>query len=256
MPQIAPQTINNELLNKLEVLYAMDGPLNEFEIRSIYRQAEHLAARDAAAANVIKAGLEALQWNKEAAYRLMDQAIRLEHSSNTLFNCSLNCKFVNDFDQSTNYIKKALKVSPNDLQTTQALVDVLANCGRFKEACEAAAEGAKRGLSLDGLSVVTNIANDVNSLGISEARLIFEINAADYVLTDNKVRRREIIWKKHADPDGGQCLVLKIEFSGDFEDEIRLESQLAERLISEPGWDPSLLSIEFRYVSKHALQAA
>ena len=256
MPQIAPQTIANELLNKLELLYAMDGPLNEFEIRSIYRQAEHLAARDAAAANVIKAGLEALQWNKETAYLLMERAIKLEHSSKTLFNSSLNCKFVNDFDQSVNYIKKALSLSPNDLRTTQELATVLVNCGRLEEAFETAAEGTKRGLNLDELNVIKNIIDDVSSLAISEARLIFEINAADYVLTDNKVRRREIIWQKHADPDGGECLLLRIEFFGNFEDEIKFDSQLAERLVSDPGWDPSTLSVEFKYVSTYALQAA
>ena len=248
--------ITNELLGRLEVLYAADGPPNAFELKSIYRQADQLASQDAAAANVVKAGLSALQWDKASAFMLMEKAVKLEYTAQTLFNCALTCKFLNEYEESAVYAKKALSVSPNDSKITAEVVAVLFACGKASEALEVMHLGQKRGTEFTDAPLVGAIAEALEELNISEDRLAYEIHSASSVLSNHKVRRRELTWSIQRDPDGGKCLVLSIEFDGDFDDELKFDCLLAERLASEPGWNPSVLGIEFSYRKADALQAA
>ena len=51
-------------------------------------------------------------------------------------------------------------------------------------------------------------------------------------------------------------LVIEIAFVGDLSDEIEFESELAQLLANEPGWNPCLLTTELKYETKDAHQFA
>lgn len=256
MPNAQPQTISNQLSAKLEGLYLVDGPLNVFDLKMIGRDADTLAQTDAASANIIKAGVAALLWDRETAKDFIEKACKLDYSARTLFNGAMNFKFFNDFETSASYLRKAVLVSPNDLYCFTELVSVLVACGFFQEALSVCELGAKRGLDIQHGDTIRELVACMQRIGVTEERMVYEIRSFVSVLTENKVRRRDLDWLIDTDPDGGEFLLGTSHFGGTFESEMKFEAQLANLLAAEPGWNPNKLAIELNHREVNALHAA
>jgi len=95
-------------------------------------------------------------------------------------------------------------------------------------------------------------------IGVPPQRLVFELEAAYDVLTRSGKRTRFLSTALEVDPESGDTsVVFGLGFWGDLDDEMRLESQLAQVFADEPGWNPAALSVELQCEEQqHAGQPA
>jgi hypothetical protein len=77
------------------------------------------------------------------------------------------------------------------------------------------------------------------------------------LLTEKRIRYADVKFEKiDLHDENHTSLNVQVQFLGDFETEMQLESELAARQIDLPDWDISKLNVEFRHLARDELQAA
>lgn len=252
-----PQTVANSLFETLESFFVADEMPSEFELRRIEKAADNLAKVDAAAAFTVKGAIAALRWDADSAETCCRKACALERSPMVLNNSALTFKFLNRFDLAIEFAKSALALAPLDPLTATSTLGYLFATGHFAEVAalirkhnyqeEQYPSLPFQALEFDRLRV---------DLGISTEQIDFEIDSVFSVLKKHKKRMQGSRVEAVNDPDGGQCIVIEIEFFGDLHQEIVLEAELAHALAASPDWNPSRLSVEFAYIALDVSQPA
>jgi len=258
MSYAQPQTIASDLLSRLELLFLEDDAPGDFAKRQLMRDAEALAKADAATASLVKAGISALAWDFEEADRWINNALRLSNSVITRDNAALTYKQLNRLDKSAEVSLATLKMAPMDTEVVNHTLSYLIWSGQLENALTLYQRALDNNIGLSAETVNPGpYLETMASLGIPQHRLIFEINAAYDVLARNNKRVRRLTAGIDIDPeDGTRSIHFGLGFNGSLNDEMRMESQLAQLFAAEPGWNPSALSVELVYISENADQFA
>lgn len=254
MTTAAPATIANDLLAQLEHLFGSDATPSPLVLARLERDATALQKRDAVHASMVRAGIAALKWDFEETQRWVNNSLRLDSSVPCLTNSALTYRQFNRFDLSCELLRQCYDRAPRDGVVVSAYLESLHGCGRFVQSTAVYQLAQKQ-----GVEIKDHRLNDERSIrfmteaGIAAARLEFEVQCALQVLARNHKRTTVSELNLFEDPDGVPCLVLQYFFSGDFMEEMRMESELAQLLADEPGWNPCTLSVELKYaVESHA----
>lgn len=248
-------SIRNQLFERLERMFESGHQPSDFELLRLDREAQSLVKVDAAGASLVKAGIAALKWDAKTASYWVENACALEGDAVTYINSALTFKFLNDGVSAVEYSKKALQIAVNDREFVTTTAGYLIMIGEIGEAQKVLLNHENMGIDLsDAMSEVSEFSHAMDDFNISPDRLRFEMKAAFDIMTKHHVRSQDIFLSVESDPDGESCLSVGIVFYGDLALEMRLEAELAEAFLQEPGWNPSVLSVEFRYKVKDALQ--
>ncbi len=237
----------------------LDRSATIFEIAPIERDAEKLRQSDPAAACLVRSGIAALKWDADGVRREVESANRLvPKSASFLINSALSFKLINDLRSAEEYAKLALQHATNDRLILRKVAGYMAQAGSISEAAQTIKVREHMGLDVDDLKLgLDSLIDWLSQLDINEDQLKTEIAIALELLSKRKIKFVNIEFEKNIFHDeGGFGLSTVIEFVGDFQTEMELESELADRLIDLPTWDLSKLSTEFRHVDSHELQAA
>jgi hypothetical protein len=132
----SPQTKAAELKDRLSALAFDSGPLNEFALASIKREAEALKKTDPVAAYSILGGLASLLFDDEGVDRNHKAAIALNNTATTHYDYAVSLQFVHRRDDAADEALLAAKMDPLDLPFSRMVVRFLAISGRLKEAYE------------------------------------------------------------------------------------------------------------------------
>lgn len=249
MPAASPQTTAQDLFARIEVLFGTDSPPNAFTKRQLLREADSLMKVDAAEGSSVKAAIAAFSWDLPEAKRWIGNALALSSSVNTRINAALNYKNLNQLLLASTISQETYKLAPLDGEVVNRALSYLTWSGQLEEAVPVHAHAAKNGLlkSEDNIDPALYLAC-MNRIGVPQARLQFELAAAYDVLTRNQKRVRFLVSAIEVDPESGaESLLFGLGFWGGLEDEMRMESQLAQIFADEPGWNPSALSVELQY---------
>ena len=259
MTAAQPQSIADPLLDRLESLFRLDRPVTIFDIAPVEKSAEQLRKADPAAACLVKAGVAALKWDIDGVKRETDNANRLDPNSATLLmNSALSFKLINNLVAAENYAQLALLCATNDIQIVKEAIDCCLAVGSIKQALRIIKTREHMHLDVKQLAdSINDLVISMEHIGVSEEQLKTEISIALELLTLKKIRFKKVTVEKIIFYDDGESQITAvIQFVGNFQTEMELESAFAERLIDLPNWDLSKLNTEFRHVDSYELQAA
>ena len=241
-----PATAGADAFDRLHMF--MQTQPTAFDLRRLEADAQKLENADRAEAFTVRAAIAALRWDVVDARFWSEKACLSDASSTTRMNASVTFRYLNELDLATDYALEALRLAPLDVDAAQHAVGLLMVSGRLNEAMQNFIEHHRKAGSEATLDpAVHAVARLLEAAGIGEEQLRAEINAGMRVLSAAKIRHRCVQYEVSAEPDGGAVAAVKIQFVGDLETEIRLESELAHKLADMPSWNPAKLSVEFEY---------
>ena len=259
MSPAVPQTIAQDLYKRIELLFGSDEAPSEFTRHQLLREAQALSHSDAAASSMVKAAIAAFSWDLPQAQRWVNNALHINSSVNTQINAALTYKFLNRIDLASDISLATLRQAPLDKEVVNRTLSYLIWSGQLERAVPIYRDALASKVDLaDELFDPEFYLHAMQRIGIPPPRLVAELAAAYDVLTRSHKRGRFLSTDLEVDPESGEESVLfGIGFLGSLDDEMRLESQLAQIFADEPGWNPSALSVELQYKQhQHADQFA
>jgi hypothetical protein len=229
----------------------MRDPPTPFDIRRLEADAAKLENSDRSEASTVRAAIAALRWDVSDARRWSEKACLSDGSATTRINASVTFRFLNQLEIASEYALQAYRLAPLDVEVAQHTVGMLSSAGRLREALECFTDYlAKVGSGASWDLDVAQLVSVLDASNISEAQLRSEVMAAMGILTDARIRYSNVQYEVATEPDGGYAIAAKVQFVGDIDTEIRLESALAHKLADMPEWDPTRLSVEFEYLTE------
>jgi hypothetical protein len=244
-----PQTVADNLFEDIEQWIDLDETPDELSLQKLERLASALAKVEPALASIAKSAIAVIRWDFEQADRWAKNAMLLDSSPIILLNVALTYKLLNRLDLAADVGRVLYSKAPKDADVVNAALGYLTWGGHLHDVNRICAEAQGNGVALLADNEdMTAYTDCMGELGISTERLIFEVNAAYQVLAENKKRVRGVKFEEFVDHDSNSSLVLMFGFNGDIGDEMRLESELAKKLVEVDGWNPEILSTEFEYV--------
>jgi hypothetical protein len=258
MTAAQPQTIANSLFSRLEELFALDRDVTIFETTQLSRAADKLASSDLVAATLVRAGVAALNWDIEAVATHVATVDRLNPDETDLLNCAFNFKKINNLELASCYSRRALDVATNNRDYLAKAVGYSLTSGNPSSANQMVLDRMHMHSDLTELLAMTQrICEWLQQILISEAQLKTEIGIALSLLTEKRIRYADVKFEKiDLHDENHTSLNVQVQFLGDFETEMQLESELAARQIDLPDWDISKLNVEFKHITHDELQAA
>lgn len=257
----APQakTRVNELYDEIQQRAVDEREISEFDYRKLNKETEHLARVDAQSSWVLKSALCALRWDVVGLTENAKKADALGADAGNLYNLSVNFSIANNMQASAEYAIKSSQSAINDKNIADLCISQLLRYGFFKEALKVSTKCESIGISLPELSpkiLSMNKFLDTNDVNLTQERIQQEIQLALEVLTKFKIRNEGIDISFEIDEeDGSVHAYTKIKFIGSIEEEMRMESELAQVLSHDKYWDPSLLNTAISYMHRDALPA-
>lgn len=243
------QTIADAVFKDLWDLFLSDEIPAVFTIRRLEKAAKDLVATDAAEASIVSAAVGALQWDISACRHWIDNAIRIApNNPAVLHNASVTLQKVNLMDASADLAIRAYQTTPLDREVVRWAILAANGAGRFAESLHLLSDAKSN--KVEGVAVpkIDHIVDAMRALGVKPEQLHKEISVAFEVLTASRKRARDLQHGVFSDHDGTKSLYMTLGFLGTIEDELRLNAQLAERLVDMPDWNPDVLSTELRYI--------
>ncbi len=248
-----PRTVAGELFAQLEHLFNSNDVPDQFTVARLTREAAALQMVDAAEASMVKAGIAALGWKFEDAQRWLENSLRLDGSIANKLNAALTYRQLNRLDLTAQLGVECYQMAPKDPTVVNAVLESLCTSGQLTRALEIYRQAQRDGIKIeDGILTPVHIVEHIAELDIHPDRVEFEVRSAEQVLAQNRKRVLTFEYEKYEDHDEASSLVIRIGFEGDIADELRMESELAQVLAQEPGWNPCLLSTELQHLMHHA----
>lgn len=249
MSHAAPQTIANDLFGRIELLFGSDEAPNEFTRRQLLRDAEALAHADPSASSMVKAALAAFSWDLPQAQHWAKNAMRLSSRLDTQVNAALTYKFLNRFDLAAVLSLETLRLAPLNEEVVNRTLSYLTWSGQLDKAVPVYQSAVENKVHLsDEVSDPALYLQAMQRIGVAQERLVSELAAAYDVLTHNRKRARFLTNALEVDPESGdESILFGLGFWGTLQDEMRLESQLAQVFSDQPDWNPAALSVELQY---------
>jgi hypothetical protein len=258
MTYAVPKTKEADLLHQLEALFRQDSPPNEFAVAGLRREVSKLMPIDAAAGHTVLAGVAALLWDFDGVRNHCRQALAFDNSAPVMQNAAINLRNAALMSEAANTMLDAAKSDRLNLVAQREAVDFLYMVGRLDDAKSVMKDNLERGVPIgieDGFNP-SRALEALEAVKVQEEQLIAELRAVYAVLAEMKIRPRGYGFAMEESPDGGLTLACTITINGDFRDEIRVETELADRLAELPSWNPSSLSMRIEGVEEHADNAA
>jgi hypothetical protein len=244
-----PATAGAEVFDRLYLF--MKTGATPFDIRRLEHDAQKLEHADLAQAYTVRAAIAALQWNIDDARYWTEKACIASASVTVRRNASVTFRHLNQCGTSGEYAVQALKLSPLNREDVEQAVGMLACAGRLSEALEIDREYRQRVPAEPPLRLDTEqLTGILDELKLPERQLQLELQAAMDVLTKERMRHKGVVFESSTEPDGGAMFTARVQFCGDIDTEMKLESRLAHLLADMSSWDPSRLSVEFEYVAE------
>lgn len=242
-----PATAGADVLERLHMF--MWTPPTEFDLRRLELDALRLEKADPSEAYTVRAAIGAIRWDVEAARKWSEKACVVDGSTITRVNASITFRFLNEVDLSAAYALNAFRNAPLDQTIATHCAAALTFAGRLSEAHEVFMDHHRRAGTTGQMAPdVTSVIRVLDACGSSENQLRAEVRAAMRLLSEEQIRHHKVEYEEVVEPDGGRALAVRIQYYGDIESELRLESKLAHRLVEMPNWNPAALSVEFAYL--------
>lgn len=252
-----PQTIGARLFSQLEVLFQSEEAPSEFQLRRLAAEADQLMGADAGAGLIVKSGIAALRWDVIEARKQALRSVQVDPSIITLMNAALTLKNVSLMDEACEFIERARQRAPQDPVTVESSIVYLMHTGLIAQAADVHKQALNDKVKLpDDLIDAVGYLELIEELGIDLERVHFEVQSVYKVLMQHRKRPRTITYSHYQEPDGGRALVISFGIRGDLTDEMRLESELAQELAEQDGWNPNVLGVEFEIDTENADNAA
>ena len=254
MTYAVPKTKEADLLHQLEALFKHDAPPNEFAVAGLKREASRLMPIDATAGHTVLAGVAALLWDFDGVRNHCRQALAFDRSALVMQNAAINLRNAALMPEAADMMLDAAKRDRLNLKAQREAVDFLYMVGRLRDAMSVMNDNVGRGVPM-GNNDEFNPRRALEALGavnVQEEQLIAELAAVYGLLAEMKIRPRGYGFELEESPDGGLTLACAITINGDFRDEIRIETVLADRLAELPSWNPSSLSMRIEGLEVHA----
>jgi hypothetical protein len=254
MTQAQRLTTANGLLEEVQLYVYQPERVTDFGLRKLDREADKLAAVDAATAYTIKAAISALRWDIESVNHWTNVALRLEKSYQSLINAAINMRLIGDVSASADLALEAFQQSSSDADAADMVCRALMLDARFEEAFEISHSFKN---SKDSLLKTSNEAGraiaDLARLQIAQDDVRRHVEAGALVAAERHVQIKAIENFASDDVEDGERFVVSIHFSGDISKEIELDEAIVEKFLDDPEWDPMRLSLEFKYLTPDEL---
>lgn len=243
-----PQTIGAELFAQVASLFVDSTPASAFLLARLKREAEKLQGADAVEASVVKSAIAAYEWRDDDAHYWVKNFLSLRKSAASYQNASVTMRALNDFKSAGEYSLLASEFAHGDPGLAIKSVNALLIAGSFSEAHKIALSFRESNSELaTACSEIEKLQQELGAIGISEERILAEMEMAAAVATANKVRIHSVEHLVSRDPDGGSSIYIPLNFFGDISTELDLEADFSAKLASDAQWDPVKLSIEFAH---------
>lgn len=257
MTYAAPQTIENDLLRYITTASKHDAGFSDFERRRLMRGADQLARVDPCAAFMTRAAIAAIDWELQDVQLNTQKSLYLDRSARNLVNASLTYRLVNQIDMAAQLGVEALEANPMDEEVRERALTYLTWSGRWGHALTLRKRAQEHHWPLEPAHIDYSVfLQALQHRGVPQARLESELAAAYEVLRTNRRRVQSMGFELVVSEDGQESVLIELSFIGDMDDELRMESQLAQVFVDQPGWNPGALSVELRYTPEHAEQCA
>jgi hypothetical protein len=257
MSPVAPLTIANDLLSKIDLFRQDDLTQDAIALKRLELEADSLAKVDVVSGSIAKAGIAALQWDIESVQYWVNNALKQSNEVSAYWNAAATYQSVNRLDLVLDVILQLHARFPADQKIVKFVITSLFALGKFDQVDLVKKENLHQDAELyAGLFLADQIVKFAQQNKLEIETIQRECASAIKVLSDNKKRLRTTEAEIFNDPEGSDSLVIRFGFIGDIHDEIRLESELAQILADHEKWQPRLLSTELFYMKEEDVRNA
>lgn len=254
MIQARPQTLSNALFEEVQLYVDHPEQITEFGLRKLERETDKLALVDAANASTIKAAIAAFRWDTEEVDYWTKNALKLNKSFLVLANSAINKGLVGDYSEAADLILQSTSLAKNDPDAILGSCHGLMFDARFEEIIELSKKFVDYSEEFKSIHQECEVAiNALNFLGIRRDEVRHRIKNGAQVAKDLNTRIRSIDTRVISDYEGDLSFIIALEFYGDIHKEIALDEALVEKFLDDKDWDPTKLSVEFRYITHDEL---
>jgi hypothetical protein len=235
-----------------------------FTVKRLERRVEQLRGAGALKEYwTARVGLAALTWQVDEAIALAEKAhLVLGDQPKVLTNLAAMLSGVSALPQAMFYSRLAHDVAPAYHIGMWGLFANLEQLGRLTEAVQAAQDFVARvgpdqaGDIPERIAQARKRVEGLQAAGVPEEVLQSELIYARQVAQEQQVRVIAMTTHNDMDHDSdAERFIVRLIFRGDIEREIELESELAPRLATVPGWNPTKLAVGFAYLEDEHLPA-
>lgn len=255
MASLQPLTIGNSLVAKIQALYDRKAEATEWELRSLSSEAEKLAKVSPVEASIVKAGIAVLKWDHEQVCYWASNAVRLDPNIETKLNASMLLRLIGDTLGAADYAEQAISLAPNNVEKIVLGADAFIFDGRL-QSCLSILRSLPAGIDVveRAIGEIQSHVISIQKSGVTEQQVQAQLRIATRLATSRKVRILGLQMFGSTDPlDGIHSFVIEVVFLGSLQEELELEDALAEELSKIENWEPSRLSIEFKYQKEDEL---
>ncbi len=247
------------VFDELEQLFLADireGAVDEFMLARAKRQAEALMNADPAEGHIALSAIAALKWDVDGAEHHVDAALRRERSVGMLCNAITTFEFLNRSDLAWPHAMAAGQAAPHDEGVVQQAIASLLSGGYVNDAANLTRSFQE--IEKDAFMTFNpvELLEALDEIGVDEEHVRRVLSVARNVLIEQKRRARELGIYTERDPDGGMVVAYELGFAGTLQDEFALEEKLSEGLGNLEGWNPSKLTVHFKYLLSEDVSTA
>lgn len=247
MAYAAPQTIGNDLLDRVVALMNGDDQVDPFTLKSLKREADKLQKIDAVRGSLVRSAIASLEWDRDEALRWSNNMLMLEDNAATCFNAAISLRNSNDLKAAADFALRSYKHAPKNSTFAHHSANILEMAGRLKEANAILQSIEDKSPEMEEDYIASSEMLDaMKDIGIEESQLIDEIFIASELAAEKRIRIDFVAQGFDYDPNDGEGMYfVAIKVSVDFQKILELEEQLALRLSESERWSPLKLSVEF-----------
>lgn len=247
MAYAVPQTIGDDLLDRVVALINGDDQVDPFTLKSLKRDADKLQKVDAVRGSLVKSAIASLEWDRDEALRWSNNMLMLEDNATTCFNAAISLRNSNDLKSAADFALRSYKHAPKNSTFAHHSAKMLEMAGRIKEANSILQSIKETNSETEEDFYASNQMIDaMKDIGIEEDQLINEIFIASELAAEKKIRIDFVAQGYEYDPNDGEGMYfVAIKVSVDFQKILELEELLALRLSESERWSPLKLSVEF-----------
>lgn len=241
------QTIGNELLDRVVAFFESNDPVDQFTLKSLWRDSDKLQNVDAVRGSLVKSAIASLEWNREEALRWANNMLKLEDNATNCFNAAVSLRHANDLKSASDFALRCYEHAPKNFKFAHQSAKMLEMAGRISEANSIFREiqGQNEEIAED-FAMSNQMMEAMSDIGIKEIDLINEICVAADVASESRVRIKFVSQGFEYEPNNGDGMYFAaIKLPVDFSRVMELEERLALNLSENQGWNPLKLSVEF-----------
>ncbi len=223
--------------------------VDELVLARAKHQAEALMNADAAEGHIALSAVAALRWDVVSAEQHVNAALRSDSSVSMLCNAVTTFEFLNRSDLARPHAIAAGMNAPFDVEIIQQAITSLLSGGYVRDAARLSNAFEGNQPKVAPIFNPIELLRVLDEIGINEDYVQYLLSIAHNILTNKKKRAKELGIYIDNDPDGSIAVAYEIGFIGNLEDEFALEEELIEGLDNFEAWDPTKMTVHFKYLS-------